>query len=212
MTAVGATYNGHFGIEKCAATLRRVDLTLNGIDLTTGASFDADRMYLRPVGLHASVNGGGTGLTVRVLNSVLFDGQVLIEGIDQAPSITNVYLAFNTIYSTYAIAMNCNNTSNGNWMARIENNIFAGATMNAMVGTTCIANHNILFPQSQTVPGNNIVLDPRFVDPASRDLHLRSDSAAIDVAVPSAQLSTDHDVTGRARPQGGAPDIGAYEF
>ncbi len=213
VTAIQATYGGsQFTIDKCAATFRSVDLTLNGIVVSNDGGLDADRMQLRPSVDHASVSAIGSRMTLRIVNSVLYDGQVLVSEQDQAPSISNVYLAFSTIYSTFAIAMNCNNSSAGNWMARVENNVFAGATSNALVGTTCIANHNVLFPQSDIVPGSNIVQDPRFVDATMHDLRLRSDSPAIDVAVPSPQLSTDHDVNGRARPQGGAPDIGAYEF
>lgn len=55
-----------------------------------------------------------------------------------------------------------------------------------------------------------IVADPRFVNASGGDFHLTSASPAINAGVSSSAPSTDHD--GAARPQGGAFDIGAYEF
>jgi chitodextrinase len=50
---------------------------------------------------------------------------------------------------------------------------------------------------------------PGFVDAAAFDLHLRSDSIAVDRGDPTSYPTTDID--GEARPRGGAPDAGADE-
>lgn len=57
-------------------------------------------------------------------------------------------------------------------------------------------------------PGEKIA-DPRFVDFAKRNLHLRADSPAIDAG---AEAGPAADFDGTQVPQGKAPDIGAYEF
>lgn len=53
------------------------------------------------------------------------------------------------------------------------------------------------------------IADPRFVDFANLDLHLKSDSPAIDGGDPN-DFSADFD--GNHVPQGKAPDLGVYEF
>lgn len=55
----------------------------------------------------------------------------------------------------------------------------------------------------------NRIADPRFVSRGSRNYRLLPSSPARDKAV--AQYSLPRDFTGRKRPQGVAPDIGAYE-
>ncbi len=58
--------------------------------------------------------------------------------------------------------------------------------------------------------GGNTLANPRFVNYASRDLHLQSRSPAVDQA--SSAWSETSDADGRSRPQGAGPDIGAFEF
>jgi len=55
----------------------------------------------------------------------------------------------------------------------------------------------------------NRIADPRFVSRGSRNYRLLPSSPARDKAV--AQYSLQRDFTGRKRPRGAAPDIGAYE-
>jgi hypothetical protein len=57
--------------------------------------------------------------------------------------------------------------------------------------------------------GGNTLSAPLFVDYASRDLHLQVGSSAIDRA--SSPWSETSDADRRSRPQGAAPDIGAFE-
>jgi hypothetical protein len=55
----------------------------------------------------------------------------------------------------------------------------------------------------------NFTGNPSFVNPDVWDYHLTSGSPAIDAGVGAGVTS---DLDGEPRPQGGAPDIGAYEF
>lgn len=57
-------------------------------------------------------------------------------------------------------------------------------------------------------PGERIA-DPRFVDYAKLDLHLKPDSPAIDAGH---QIGRTTDLDGTPVPRGRAPDVGAYEF
>jgi hypothetical protein len=74
----------------------------------------------------------------------------------------------------------------------------------------CTVRGNVLFPQPTAI-ANNIVGDPLFVNLANRDYHLMPTSPARDAAMP-ATITTDHDFDGVARPQGPAPDVGAFEL
>jgi hypothetical protein len=56
----------------------------------------------------------------------------------------------------------------------------------------------------------NLEQDPAFVDAPNHDFHLQSTSAAIDQGVAVPEVATDY--AGVARPQGAAPDIGAFEY
>lgn len=51
--------------------------------------------------------------------------------------------------------------------------------------------------------------DPRFVNKETGDFHLQSDSPAIDKGIPLEDVQ--QDLAGKRRPQGKAPDLGAYE-
>jgi hypothetical protein len=56
---------------------------------------------------------------------------------------------------------------------------------------------------------NNLITDPRFVNPAAFDFNIQTGSPAINAGVTLSQIQTDF--KGTPRPQGGAYDIGAYE-
>jgi hypothetical protein len=63
---------------------------------------------------------------------------------------------------------------------------------------------------SVTTDASNTSADPLFVDLLGSDFHLRDASPAIDTGLVDASSGTT-DVTGAARTQGAAPDMGAYE-
>jgi len=70
--------------------------------------------------------------------------------------------------------------------------------------------HNLINGSSQIYGNNAIIGDPKFVNPAGGDFHLREDSPAIDSGSSIDAPSDDFD--GNPRPQGAGYDIGAFEF
>jgi len=54
----------------------------------------------------------------------------------------------------------------------------------------------------------NIAVDPRFVDPAAQEYHIRSDSPCVDLATPGL---AQQDIDGEPRPGGAGADMGADE-
>lgn len=56
---------------------------------------------------------------------------------------------------------------------------------------------------------HGVLGDPQFINPGNADFHLRSNSPAIDAGV---DVGVSEDFDGNVRPQGAAPDIGAFEF
>ena len=64
-------------------------------------------------------------------------------------------------------------------------------------------------PSCSEVSGN-VTADPAFLNPAAHDFRLAPGSPAADRAAPADSPRTDRD--GNPRPQGAAPDIGAYEL
>jgi parallel beta-helix repeat protein len=85
--------------------------------------------------------------------------------------------------------------------------------------TTSVADHNVIFANGAGAiaprlsgtdfRGGNSLRDPRFVSPAAANFRLLPESAALDQATPEYSEPVDFD--GTSRPQGQAPDIGAFE-
>jgi Right handed beta helix region len=108
-----------------------------------------------------------------------------------------------------------------------KNNIFYSAktgipdgdikelTYSADATSTVVGQKNLLYIPSKiisqlTYPNDLVNLNPQFVNLATFDLHLRTNSAAIDRGATLSTVTTDRD--GVPRPQGSAWDIGAYEY
>jgi hypothetical protein len=119
--------------------------------------------------------------------------------------------AFNTIVLD-DLMLNCRANSSSQYRTLdYENNIIVSSKPSAIDGTTCKLTRNIIWP-GPSADASNIVADPQFVDAAAKDFRIGSNSPAVDAATTTrAHLITD-DFLGTPRPQGAAPDIGAYEY
>jgi hypothetical protein len=106
----------------------------------------------------------------------------------------------------------------------VHNNIFAfndqwGIKHDSDCPSSTLADHNVIWangyaPVEEGCPGldtsgGNVLADPRFVDLAGRNLHLGAGSAALNQGLVAWALPVDFE--GDTRPQGAAPDAGAYE-
>ncbi|MEK0081737.1 right-handed parallel beta-helix repeat-containing protein [Benzoatithermus flavus] len=134
----------------------------------------------------------------------------------------------NTIYGGRR-SLNLDKTPN----AEVRNNILWPAAnghaiyiVNGAIPSTNIDNNiiwapnaNIAYVSGRTVSwsgwkslgydSNGMNTDPQFVDSISKDYHLRPTAPAIDIARMLSEVITDYD--GTPRPQGAAPDVGAFE-
>jgi hypothetical protein len=199
-------------VGKCFATFERSDLEANdnsGVTLGTDAVFIANRSRFHSSG-QFGVGSFGSKIAVRITNSVLEHVFFLWNAGGSAPGDSLVTLAFNTIVLD-GQGLDCSMNSTSQYRTSLyENNIVVATNVNSSVmGTTCTLSHNILYPFTGTV-GTNIVADPLFVNAAAGDYHLDGASPAVDAAVPG-DIVPSADYDGAARPQGAAPDIGAFE-
>ncbi len=107
----------------------------------------------------------------------------------------NMLVANNTVYGNgkYGIRMTVSSEN-----TRIVNNISYGNN-----------GSQIDDGGENTTLQNNLTTDPKFVNPAAGDFGVQAGSPAIDKGMTLAQVPTDF--TSKARPEGAAYDIGAFE-
>ena len=70
--------------------------------------------------------------------------------------------------------------------------------------------HNLIDGYTDVSGEAAVTGDPRFVSVSAPDFHLQDRSPAIDAGTPTDAPAVD--LEGVVRPQGSAPDIGAYEW
>ena len=106
--------------------------------------------------------------------------------------------------------------ANKSYDVLILNNIIYGRAGKPLIWSndteTVLFAHNIFynaFLRGDVNLYNNVVKNPRFIDPENGDFRLEMDSPAIDQGLTN--LAPAFDIDGTARPQGAGIDIGAYE-
>ncbi len=119
-------------------------------------------------------------------------------GISVGYGANDILVANNTVYGTDTEGIEIVSKYGGSRGARIINNIVYG-NRGAQITNT----------GTNTTLQNNLTTDPKFVNTASGDFGLQESSPAIDKGVTLAEVPSDF--TGKARPEGAAYDIGAFE-
>lgn len=208
--------------DHCNVELFEVDATVFG-DITSGCltggggaaadRLDIERSVVRtPVVEPMGYLRVGGNCTSRIVNSVFDHVRVNVEGAQGTRG--SLEFAFNTQVArgseSGGSAFDCSNATAGG--IAIENNIMVAATTAMRTSAHCLGGirNNIAFPQTTMLPPGNRVEDPLLIDVAAHDFHLKPTSPAIDAAA-ATSLGVTVDYDGVARPQGTAPDIGAFE-
>ena len=162
---------------------------------------------------HGIYFDSGSGV---IANNVIEDN--VARGVQLYPSPAHVLVAYNTIVHNGRAGVIVSNDAANNTIA---NNIVAdngdiGVRSDSLTGTGNLVINNLAWHNSHGNIGpmadgltlvDNIEAAPSFASPTS--YRLRSGSPAIDAADPTYVVGDDYE--GVTRPQGGAPDIGAFE-
>jgi len=199
--------------NSCTLDLQRTEFAGGqGISLESKTTFTGDRLHFKPVDF-TTIGAFGTNNSLMVTNSLLENTIIEFLTDDLGEPGSTFSFAFNT-WVQRGRPIVCRDF-NAHAHILFEDNILVDIAPAAFPfvidATACEVRNNILQPQPNAPP-TNIVGDPQFVDPATKNFHLKTTSPAIDKAMPSASLGTDHDFDGTARPQGTGPDIGAFEL
>lgn len=214
VTTIGAVVSG----ARCNLRIETSEISAQSyaISLGTDSTFEGDRLHIHGKASFSKpfVIVSGVRVAARLTNSLLENTAFIVSTADTTAPGSPVYAAFNTfVFTMQDGAQACEYTTSYVRDVKFENNVFyATASANVTLGDwrQCGLSNNVLFPQAEARIGN-IVADPKFVDLAAKNYALQATSPAVDAAVPSTGLSTIHDYLGAARPQGAAPDIGAFE-
>lgn len=192
-------------VAKCNLQMRGG--SAGALSTTNDAAIEADRVrFTFPFSTIS-----GERVQVSVKNSILA-GSISLQTSDPSAPGSKLTVAFNTFVFPPGNVLTCDVAGASFVRTELfENNIFYSATESTVVfPRRCVFTNNILFPQATPIT-NNSVVDPKLVDASGGDFHLQLSSPAINAAVASSGLGTDHDFDGVMRPQGAAHDIGAFE-
>ncbi len=164
--------------------------------------------------------GGGSAQNVRVaynLSNENYNGFACMHlGGTFNSTINNFRIENNTIVKTMSQGyrqLDCISTGVSSSQLLVRNNIFYSSIGIANTGTFT-HNNNVYYMLNGASIGYGLgsgekVANPLFVNLGGHDYHLQAGSPAINAGL---NLGYTLDFDGRAVPQGGTPDIGAYEY
>lgn len=215
LTAVG-TAGTQLEVQRCDLRLGEVGVELG--EQTLVAVLDdggliADKLHVRstliPVLIFAGVR-----LNIEITNSVIENLNFFLAINDAGPPGTHIKFAYDTLLLSQKLRI-CDGAPHEFVTVAFENSILhpndAGdpALNNPTPGNCTFV--NTLLTRQSAPPAGTIVGDPAFAAPATHDYHLTARSSAVDAAGGGSVEATS-DLDNVSRPQGTAPDIGAYEL
>jgi hypothetical protein len=207
-----------------AVSLDSCGITSEGIFTNLGVNgnylFENNSIYAGiSIGIKLS-NQRGTIIRNNVIHDNATYGVSLTGPGVSPPENFNVEIYNNTIVNNAGTGVAIGYMS----AAKLRNNIVFGNAAGKQVSTFTSSNissdYNLYSATGSTGTGlieggNTQVLalaTSLFVDPVNGDFHLLSNSPAVDTGVDLSATGFSTDISGTARPQGSAWDIGAYEF
>jgi parallel beta-helix repeat protein len=137
------------------------------------------------------------GARNRAYNNVIYESH---NGVYVRYGAEDTLVAHNTIYGNTGRGVQIDAAGGGAKGTLLLNNVLLG-------------NGNGAFwsDEPATVVGNNLIQgEPPFVDGGKRDFRLKPGTPAVDTGTPIAEIV--QDFNGVKRPQGKAPDLGAFEL
>ena len=199
-------------VEDCAVhhnriyrdSLANVELQRSGIMINRGSVCDVYANFVKDgfaaYGIYVQGNGGNRIYNNVVVNRTKNSGR----GITVATGSNvgrGICVSHNTLVSIEGQGISFRNVAGaGNF---IESNLLADVRGEQVYVGVASATHNSSLTS---------VEEAKFADPPGDDYSLAVGSPAIDAALPVSQCGVVDDYAGTLRPQGAAPDIGAYEF
>jgi len=149
-----------------------------------------------------------------IRNSVFRNNGLYLEGAGFTIHGTN-----NQAYNNVSYGNQYGISASGSGHKVHNNTVYGNSTVGLQFqGTSHVVKNNIIYNNSSLINdyssgitlSNNLTSDPQFVDVANGNFALRSSSPAINAGQALAEVTTD--INGVSRPQGGAYDIGAFEY
>ncbi len=199
-------------VEDCAIhhnriyrdSLANVEQQRSGIMINRGSVCDVYANFVKDgfaaYGIYVQGNGGNRIYNNVVVNRTKNSGR----GITVATGSNvgrGICVSHNTLVSIEGQGISFRNVAGaGNF---IESNLLADVRGEQVYVGVASATHNSSLTS---------VEEAKFADPPGDDYSLAVGSPAIDAALPVSQCGVVDDYAGTLRPQGAAPDIGAYEF
>ena len=226
--ALTNTSSNNINVLNCTVRLSRSHLTLapaSGsvvLGSNDDSTVEADRVLFdlanpQPLDV-GQVSIFGKRVSYKITNSVFDRMSITFATSDTTAPGSQLYFVYNTFVfhsdaTTGPLQLGPNPASFRD--IRFENNIMltlGGSSDTFFKPDCCTLQNNILFPQTSVVGAGNNIADPQLVDAANGDYHLKPTSPAVNAAMSSVGLTTDHDFEGKPRPQGAQSDIGAFEL
>lgn len=205
-----------FEVERCALTVKDIELTPQGNLLATrsDATFLAERLRVHAMSSgDTSIIGAGSRVRIEFVNSLLHNVAMVTFFDDPGPPGSRALFRYTTWVTTTGLEL-CQGSTVSNRSVTFENSIIA-----ASPAYDALENHNpencsftsTLLSRQATPPAGTHVGAPLFVDASASNFRLQSTSPALDAAQGGAPSPVE-DLDGMPRPYGAAADLGAYEF
>src|SRR6266850_1966719 len=160
-----------------------------------------------PLGSAINIMGySGTGLLNTVLNTIIANNTFVRTGGNNLAYCVNLHDGVQNATVMNNAFYNCGGSLFG-YVSTAP--LFGGTTSGITIGNNSVFTTDGVPPLGGANPNDVWMVDPMFLNMATRDFHIQAASPLINTGATLPQVTNDYD--GVSRPQGGAYDIGALE-